>query len=52
MDNGGYKFVMDLEPYLVSDESDYFAIYLHYKQVAAFKNKKDAFEYVLWKVSK
>lgn len=49
MDSGGYNFVYDNKPYLVADEREYFAVYLDYKQVAAFKTKDSAVEYILWK---
>lgn len=50
MDNGGYKFIYDKPPYLIADESEYYAVYKDYKQIAAFKTKDAAFEYVAIKL--
>lgn len=49
MDSGGYKWVFDSKPYMVADETEYFAVYLDSKQVAAFKEKDEAVSYILWK---
>lgn len=51
MDNGGYRFIYNDDRYAILDETEYFAVNLNYKQVAAFKFKEDAFEYVRWKIS-
>ncbi len=49
MDNGGWKVIYDNKPYLICDETEYFAVYREYKQIAAFKTKDLAFEYVFLK---
>lgn len=51
MDSGGYNFVFDSKPYMVADETEYFAVYKDSKQIAAFKTKDAAVEYILWKKS-
>lgn len=47
--DSGYKFVLDNKPYLIADETDYFAVYEDYKQIAAFKTEGLAREYVNWR---
>lgn len=49
MDSGGYIVVYKDEPYIVFDEGDYFPVNLNSRQIAAFKTKADAVEYILWK---
>lgn len=44
--DSGYKFIYDNPPYLISDETDYFAVYKDYKQIASFKTRQLAFDYV------
>lgn len=51
MDSGGYKWVFDSKPYMVADETEYFAVYKDSKQVAAFREKDEAVGYILWKKS-
>ncbi len=46
MDNGGYKIIYDLEPYIIDDCNTYYMVYKDYKHIASFKNKLDAFDYV------
>lgn len=46
MDSGGYTFIYDNKPYLIADEKDYYAVYNDYKQIAAFKLREDAFDYI------
>ena len=50
MDSGGYKFIFNEGNYQILEEDEYFAVDYHYKQIAAFKTKIAAFEYVLWKL--
>jgi hypothetical protein len=49
MDNGGYKFIYVDHPWSLLDETEYFAVNYNYKQIAAFKTKDLALEYILWK---
>ena len=46
MDSGGYKIIYDAGVYLIADETDYFAVYKNFRQIAAFKTKELAFDYV------
>jgi hypothetical protein len=48
MDNGGYKIYYDKKPYTILDETEYFPVFKDYTQIAAFKDKEDALDYVLW----
>lgn len=46
MDNGGYTFIYNDGKYQILDERDYYPVNLNYKQIAAFKEKNAAFDYV------
>lgn len=49
MDDGGYKFIYDDKKYQILDEIDYFAVDEDYKHIASFKERDEAFKYVMWK---
>lgn len=52
MDDGSWgKVVYDLKPYMINDEGEYHSVWKDYKQVASFKNRELAFEYVNYKIS-
>ena len=46
MDDGGYKIIYDVSPYMVDDCGSYFMIYKNYKHIASFKTKELALDYV------
>lgn len=41
-----WKIIYNDGTYQILDETEYFAVDKDYKQIAAFKEKEDAFEYV------
>jgi hypothetical protein len=43
-----YKWIYDTKPYLIADETDYYAVYKDHKQIAAFKTSQLALQYVLY----
>lgn len=48
MDDGGWgKVICDFKPYQICDEhGEYYSVWMDYKQIASFKEKKRAFAYV------
>lgn len=47
MDNGSWgDTVYDLKPYMIIDQKEFFSIWENNKQIASFKEKDKAFQYV------
>lgn len=49
--DSGWKFIYSEGPWSILDETEYFPVNYNYKQIAAFKNKDEAYRYVFWKKS-